>query len=232
MPTRTSGRHRAFGFSRTAVVAMAGVASLALGSPLRAQEQRPPAPVPLLLIVYDRVGLSASTLAEARRTAERLYQDVDVEMVWIEHGSPALKRLTADPDQEQLVLSRAVYVTLVTGRAAVVRPPAGVMGTAMLGTQFAWVFTPRVEALAEEYRASFGMLLGHVIAHEVGHLLLPASGHSARGLMGASLDPNRLDRKELCFDGDQGRLIRERLTSIRTSEHPFVPPSPPALARR
>src|SRR4029450_10555605 len=128
MPPRTSGRHRAFGFSRTAVVAMAGVASLALGSPLRAQEQRPPAPVPLLLIVYDRCVVSPATLAEARRTAERLYQDVDVEMVWIEHGSAALKRLTADPDQEQLVLSRALYVTLVTGRAAVVRPPAGVMG--------------------------------------------------------------------------------------------------------
>jgi hypothetical protein len=93
-----------------------------------------------LLIVYDRVGLSASTLAEARRTAERLYQDVGVEMAWLEHGSPALKRLSADPDQEQLVLGRAVRVTLVTGRQR--RPPASVMG-ARVGRTVAWVFTPR-----------------------------------------------------------------------------------------
>ena len=57
-------------------------------------------------------------------------------------------------------------------------------------------------------------LLGHVIAHEMGHLLLPSGAHSAAGLMRPIWDLAQVqaaDQGALTFTPDQAGLIREHL---------------------
>ena len=56
-----------------------------------------------------------------------------------------------------------------------------------------------------------GCRLGHVIAHEIGHLLLPTRAHSPSGIMKAGLDGERAAQGALFFTREQARQIRTRL---------------------
>ena len=46
-----------------------------------------------------------------------------------------------------------------------------------------WIFYPRIRAYSAELGMDASRLLGHVMAHELGHLLLPYDAHSVAGLM-------------------------------------------------
>jgi hypothetical protein len=50
------------------------------------------------------------------------------------------------------------------------------------------IFFNQVQEFARTSRVDVGMLLAYVIAHEIGHLLLPRMPHSATGLMKADWD--------------------------------------------
>jgi predicted SprT family Zn-dependent metalloprotease len=59
-------------------------------------------------------------------------------------------------------------------------------------------------------------ILGHVMAHEMGHLLLPANSHSQSGVMHADWDSEQLLRMVkglLQFTPEQGELIRSHVSS-------------------
>lgn len=77
----------------------------------------------------------------------------------------------------------------------------------------AHVIYDRVEALTSRSQRSVASLLGDVIAHELGHLLLPGPGHSARGIMRSGVDVHV--RAMETFTSPQARQIRSRLTHER-----------------
>jgi hypothetical protein len=57
-------------------------------------------------------------------------------------------------------------------------------------------------------------ILGHAIAHEIGHLLLPGNGHSVSGIMRARWDQKEwmlLRQGNLNFTPEQARLLRAGL---------------------
>jgi len=54
-------------------------------------------------------------------------------------------------------------------------------------------------------------VLGHVIAHELGHILLGPGAHSRSGIMRASLDLEWLRIGGLWFTASEARAIREKL---------------------
>jgi hypothetical protein len=54
-------------------------------------------------------------------------------------------------------------------------------------------------------------VLGHVVAHELGHLLLGRGTHSAAGLMRADLDTNLAVQGRLLFTDAEARAIRAAL---------------------
>jgi hypothetical protein len=81
---------------------------------------------------------------------------------------------------------------------------------------------------ADVYHGNFGLLgssgaslsdaeiLGHVIAHEVGHLLLGTNSHSAVGVMRARWDREELEqasRGSLRFTPAQAAMMRGRLNA-------------------
>jgi hypothetical protein len=93
-----------------------------------------------------------------------------------------------------------------------------------IGPRRAYVFADRAKKQAMDLRGNMpnvsqktleGMILGHVIAHEAGHLMLP-TGHSATGLMRARMDVNSLHEAlhgNLLFTSNQNELIRTTLVN-------------------
>src|SRR5512138_1630137 len=61
---------------------------------------------------------------------------------------------------------------------------------------------------ARSFNLNLPRLLGYVIAHEVGHLLLPERVHTVAGLMRANLDVRQFDRRLLYFTREQAAAMR------------------------
>jgi hypothetical protein len=78
------------------------------------------------------------------------------------------------------------------------------------------VFLDSIQNLHQECGASVGRVLGHVMAHEVGHLLLGTKAHAAIGIMrphwyGEQL--GAISKGSLLFTAEQATLMRKRLAS-------------------
>ena len=77
-----------------------------------------------------------------------------------------------------------------------------------------WIFYPRIREYSARLRMNTSQPLGHVMANELGHLLLPYGAHSVAGLMRPEWDRLQVraaNKGLLTFTPDQAGLIRERL---------------------
>jgi predicted aspartyl protease len=97
-----------------------------------------------------------------------------------------------------------------------------VLGTATLMDKgqgfYCYLFYDRIERLAGERRFLQRILLGDVLAHETGHLMLGSNSHSLTGLMSGHWSGDGLRRVSqggMFFDPSESRLIRQRLNANR-----------------
>ena len=101
------------------------------------------------------------------------------------------------------------------------RGPASVPGIALgalsqgVGRDpIVWIFVKRIERTAQRAAVDGAIVLGHVMAHEIAHALLPVAGHSKSGLMRAtwrSADLVEAVQGQLRFSAEEAAAIRERL---------------------
>jgi hypothetical protein len=93
------------------------------------------------------------------------------------------------------------------------------------GLRRAYIFVERVAQQAVvvhrnstlEEKTAKGLILGEVIAHEAGHLMLPYNSHSPRGIMQARLNLDSVEqgrRGILLFTPDQTKVIRAILSRV------------------
>jgi len=76
----------------------------------------------------------------------------------------------------------------------------------------AWIFIDRIKSFAMERELSLAQLLGHVLAHELGHMLLGANSHSGMGLMRAQWSSRELldaDHGGLFFSSSESKRIQK-----------------------
>jgi hypothetical protein len=77
-----------------------------------------------------------------------------------------------------------------------------------------FVFYERVLKFAHDHRRSIDVILAYAIAHEMGHVLLPAPAHTSTGLMKAEWsddDIRHLASDRQLFTVDQALLIRSAI---------------------
>jgi hypothetical protein len=97
------------------------------------------------------------------------------------------------------------------------RSPRGahVMGTAIVDDDGPSVLASVYAATVADRSAKSGVpqptILGRVIAHEIGHLLLGSNSHSAHGLMRASWDVRWPHPSEWRFSAADAAAMRSRL---------------------
>jgi hypothetical protein len=157
--------------------------------------------------VTNAAHVPADDLAEAEQVATRVYAHVGVRAVWTDDTVSA-----AQPDgafhADVLLMSKemATRKSQLDGL-----DDEHVFGAASRPLRRAYIFYNRIADHARLTVSNFALLLGMVIAHEVGHLLLPASSHSAAGIMCAKWQ-RRIARLPT-FTGDQGTTIRQLLAA-------------------
>jgi hypothetical protein len=83
------------------------------------------------------------------------------------------------------------------------------------GGSYATVLMDLVEELAcQQKLVSTGQMLGHAVAHEIGHLVMGVNSHSTNGLMRAGWKANELRamaERHLLFSKQEGERMRIRI---------------------
>ena len=146
----------------------------------------------IIVRVYDYFGVSPPDVARARSTSERILLTAGVRTTWrncgpIVHAPPAPCDLPLTPTQFVVrVLQAPAPSGLVLGYS--------VIDTGRLAGQVATVFGDRIQQTSARLQIDGGVLLGRVIAHEVGHLLLGTTTHAYQGIMAAHWSDTALQR--------------------------------------
>ena len=175
--------------------------------------------------VHNYAEIDHKTLLEAEKITAGIYRKVGVETRW----TPAPLAPKINQENSTDLSSRDlndidlnIFPSVVADRLGL---PIKVLGLAP-GTepdrQVVYVFYHRVEVLAQsQVRALFegsicrpattAQVLGHAIAHEIGHLLLNLESHSATGIMRGDWNLNDLRGVAsgfLLFTPQQAEVIR------------------------
>ncbi|MFZ0805281.1 MAG: hypothetical protein WAN03_03830 [Candidatus Sulfotelmatobacter sp.] len=168
------------------------------------------------ITVHNDARIPESVLTQAAGEASRIFQKAGVDSVWI-----VCPYSNAEQSAPQDCLSPA-DLSHVSLRVV---PWSSQLGDSIFGMAFLSekgegaygdVFYPSAEKLRSDCDASLSRVLGHVMAHEVGHLLLGSKSHSAVGIMQPHWQGEELRRVgmgTLLFTREQAQKMRARLVA-------------------
>ncbi len=155
------------------------------------------------VLLQDDAGVPADVLERAKRDAIGVFGRSDIDLEWIDGGTyqsrSLVLRIVARPTGTK---NRSRFVV---GLAPGTREAQGTMALAFYG---------RIRVYSAELALDVSQMLGHVMAHELGHLLLPNDAHSFTGVMRGAWDRAQAAQATaglLTFTPEQAALIRERL---------------------
>ncbi len=168
------------------------------------------------VLVLDRARVGENTLTVALDQAGRLFRGVGVRLTWVRCPAGPIQPVSSP---ECGSLDASMLVLRIIGRPAGEHASLNALGFAVTvqgDSVYATVFHDRVLAIvAFGGPCSEGVLLGHAIAHELGHLLLGPSAHSHYGLMAGRWRAPDLDRAAVGLlqfsPGEAARLRTEAL---------------------
>ncbi len=174
----------------------------------------------ILIRIDNRAHVPPSTLRAAQAEAARIFKSSGIRLTWllqiecpgdrgIDMSGPAAGR--PDP-RSYLVLS------ITTGTPHVLCP--GALGFSLPFAHsgaHASIFYDRVQLVTLNENTAQDIVLGHAIAHELGHVLLRSTEHSAAGLMQARWNRatwQLASKGLLCFLSEQREPIRKNASAL------------------
>jgi hypothetical protein len=180
----------------------------------------------LTVRIYDYAELSSGYLARAADAAHNVYRQAGIETRWI-RCRVSLDVPEIHPDCEiepgPTVLQMKILPEVIAARYGLSQ---GVLGFALPLREggfknVASIFHQRVRKLAEVSGTPPPVILGHVLAHEAGHLLLGMNGHSSKGIMHVPWKVDALKRAEvggLKFTREQAERMRKQVAARSEAE--------------
>jgi len=148
-------------------------------------------------------------LQAAKSEVNRIFHAAGVEITWVDDD------VTIGPTHLTLVL--------VNAAAEAGREAGDVAGSAVQAVLRAYVYCSRLDAVSNHAPVDAHVVLGRVIAHEIGHLLLPPNSHARVGIMRP-----QVDFRQVGFDGftsEQIEALRRRLIDGRSTDQAVVCPA-------
>jgi hypothetical protein len=166
--------------------------------------------------VTDYANVSRRTLADAQAHATVAYRDAGLDVIW--SSAPW------SPDDESLSTGyRLIDVRIVILAAEMAEKMCrerglgeSVMGHATSAAteargRIVYIFYHRIYRIAASHSTSVQRGFGHVMAHEIGHVLLGVNSHSTEGLMRARWEP--WDSRLQTFTTSEVLHIRRRFSA-------------------
>jgi hypothetical protein len=187
----------------------------------------------ITVYVFNFAELHPKTLQRAETVAEQIYRQAGIETAWL-NCSP-LQPPVEDPPACPTTFRPTEFALRIhlRDRAAQAAFPESWIGFALpppIGggrSSQASVFFDRVLELAKKGNASAPVILGHAMAHELGHLLMPGVGHTPSGLMRGKWSPSDLllaAQGGMHFTSQQAEIIcAEVSTRIRMQQAEVLP---------
>ena len=171
----------------------------------------------MTVAVFNDADISPEIVAGAEKTAGKIFLEAGIRTVWLNCGD-----LTEQVDHEspcrKVPLNQRFDVRIVRNSHGL---RSSVLGIAFLSDAGAGrqadVFYDGVARIRGESNIDAATILGHVTAHEIGHLLLGANSHSPSGLMRASWTRDELitaSQGGLLFTKSQSERMKARLPVI------------------
>ena len=166
--------------------------------------------------VHNDAHVPLDTLVSAETTASRIFREAGLNVEWMNcvgvgnHGSASPCTKAAFPNYLHLrIVARARSL------------PGATFGIAYLSADgsgcYSTAFLEPIAHLHATTGQGVGPVLGHVMAHEIAHLLLGTNSHAAEGIMRAQWQRDELlsaSRGELLFTPQQSHVMRERLFAV------------------
>ena len=198
------------------VVAAIALVLIALSTlPLHgAASDEPGRPRPVrrvMLHVATHTTVPIPTLERAQRELLLIFEKIGVGIDWVGCG---LDRRNSSGSGA----GPAIRMEMVSGSSQPLRwIPSSILGAVVReddSNEAVLVLFDRIERASDRFFMDAGLVLGHAMAHEVGHLLLPRHAHGPDGLMRATWrmeDLRSAVQGHLDFSAAEGALIRARL---------------------
>ena len=148
-------------------------------------------PLKISVRVFDTASVSDRTLAQAQQLVDQLYERVGIKIHWLRGDRNTLERVEREQPVRTGPGCQSVDWIDVKLQPAV----RGLTRTTILANAFPYrssgirVRVPMVNVLAHARATGVpvNVILGFVLAHEVGHILIGSGWHSRNGIMRAKL---------------------------------------------
>ena len=160
----------------------------------------------IVLSVENRCQMLRFELEAAQKKAATIYDEIGIDLVWLPAGVAPPPGLTGSLRLRVVLADKATEKLLA---AAGLRSEP--LGVAPEGSFSLYVFCRRISS---RVGANATTVLGRVLAHEIGHQVLPGMGHSDTGLMQSIIDYG--PHKAAGFTGTQAQSIQALLMAHRT----------------
>jgi len=198
------------------LIGVAGIAPAAQSEPLT-----------VVLHVDDYAAIPRKLLLRAEALASPVYRSAGVETEWVNRAMPREQHgdgsTVAGHVSEHAVHLRVIILSDKMTQMKLHGSPHAedILGLAQaapeLSNTVAFVFYARLEQAADRHAEAPGDVLAHVMAHEIGHLILLAGGHSDTGLMRVRWEPK--DKRTQGFTAEQAAMIRAKLLATGAFEY-------------
>jgi hypothetical protein len=179
LPARVTHRGAQCGCRLALVLVVLGFASLTLSLPWHAQSMPSPTTT-IAVLVYNCVGVSPPTLAAAEGEANKILGAAGAQATWVDCLEPRSTVAAKELCQTGWT-AQTPGLRLIAGTNKFKQADYGYTAIPVLAT----IYYEKIAQRAERDNAKYELpiLLGCVMAHELGHLLLGTPGHSKAGIM-------------------------------------------------
>lgn len=164
--------------------------------------------------LYNYAQVPGPSLSQAEWVTNRIFQEAGIETAWLDCLAGLTQEPSLHPCGEALAPADLILRFLSERGSERKEFRDSHMGFALPSEEggiHSSIFYPDVQSAAKNEGIMLDQLLGHAIAHEIGHLLLNSSVHSPAGLMRAqwnTKDLIRASRGDLLFNALQAETMR------------------------
>ena len=190
-----------------------GLAAAVLGvvaSGTTARGQKPGPPVDVTVYVTDGGLVPSAEKWAARVITGRMFAHVGVRIAWLD-GKPGTAAAFASPVVIHVRFLQQTMRNHSSEALAYVTPFAE-------GANTITVLVDRIRLVTGWPTPEPHIILAHVLAHEIGHVLLGSERHAPTGVMKARWDRpdfDAMEKEQLEFTSTDVDLIRERLNRLK-----------------